>query len=241
MANFEFGLGLTTADWVMLSDQDDIWHPNKIIEQVAACTEKASSDQNVRPLLCFCDKTIVDESLNPICASYFDLKRIPKHWHYSLSRLAMQNVASGCTMLFNRRLLEFALPIPQKAYMHDWWLVLVAKQFGQVVFVDKPLIEYRQHAANTIGANKHTTTQQLKRLSAYLDKFTQSFWQSAMQAQQLVELCQKYDIEPPQTVLTLATFGEQSKLKQAQLLLQKKVTRSSLKARLALWLMVTKG
>ena len=39
--------------------------------------------------------------------------------------------------------------------MHDWWVALVASAFGQISFVDKATIKYRQHAANSIGAKKY--------------------------------------------------------------------------------------
>ena len=39
--------------------------------------------------------------------------------------------------------------------MHDWWLALVAAAFGTLIFLDTPLVHYRQHDANTIGAKEY--------------------------------------------------------------------------------------
>ena len=55
-------------------------------------------------------------------------------------------------MLMNRQLLALALPIPPEAAMHDWWLALVATAFGRTGYIEEPLLDYRQHAGNTLGA-----------------------------------------------------------------------------------------
>src|SRR5690554_1551915 len=67
----------------------------------------------------------------------------------------ISNTVTGCTTLMNMALLEQALPIPPQAMMHDWWLSLVASAFGELVYIDQPLVEYRQHGGNTIGARQH--------------------------------------------------------------------------------------
>ena len=63
---------------------------------------------------------------------------------------------TGCTALINESLAEKALPIPENAIMHDWWLALVATAFGKLVYLDIPLVHYRQHSNNAIGAKKFT-------------------------------------------------------------------------------------
>jgi hypothetical protein len=45
-----------------------------------------------------------------------------------------------------------ALPVSQNAIMHDWWLALVAAATGYIDYVDRPLVFYRQHTKNSIGA-----------------------------------------------------------------------------------------
>jgi hypothetical protein len=52
----------------------------------------------------------------------------------------------------NRALLETGLPVPPEAIMHDWWLSMVASAFGRRCYLDRALIDYRQHARNAIGA-----------------------------------------------------------------------------------------
>ena len=55
-------------------------------------------------------------------------------------------------MACNRALLAQSTPIPVEAIMHDWWLGPVCAGLGDTVFVPRPLVLYRQHQANEIGA-----------------------------------------------------------------------------------------
>jgi hypothetical protein len=45
-------------------------------------------------------------------------------------------------------------PIPEEAYVHDYWYALIASAFGHIELIEEPLIEYRQHGGNVTGA-KH--------------------------------------------------------------------------------------
>ena len=52
--------------------------------------------------------------------------------------LIISNLITGCTTLINEALAVKALPISDKAIMHDWWLAIVAAAFGKVIFLDMP-------------------------------------------------------------------------------------------------------
>ncbi|GHA39821.1 glycosyltransferase family 2 protein [Photobacterium aphoticum] len=179
--NFEFGLYITTAEYIMLSDQDDVWQSQRIEDSFHQISSLAQS----KPALVFSDKEVVDESLNTISDSFFAFRGMATDWHTSLEQLIQQNVASGCTMMFNRALLEQALPIAEDAFMHDWWLILVARVTGEVRFIEKPLIRYRQHDFNTIGAKSYSWSHLLKNFQPHLAKFAKQFWQIAAQAEVL--------------------------------------------------------
>lgn len=40
--------------------------------------------------------------------------------------------------------------------MHDWYIGLLASCYGQIDFIDKPMILYRQHDNNQVGAKEFT-------------------------------------------------------------------------------------
>lgn len=68
-----------------------------------------------------------------------------------------QNVAAGCTLMFNKPVAELALMYDDvdNIMMHDWWIALIASTFGMLQYIDKPLILYRQHASNVVGATNN--------------------------------------------------------------------------------------
>ena len=67
--------------------------------------------------------------------------------------------------MINRKLAQKCLPIPNDAIMHDWWIGLVATQFGKIGYLNESTIKYRQHTSNTIGAKGFDTTFVLKSIS----------------------------------------------------------------------------
>ena len=66
-------------------------------------------------------------------------------------------------MMVNRTLLQIALPLPRETIMHDWWCGLVSGS-GRRRFVPAPLILYRQHGANQVGAKDRSLKTRLLRL-----------------------------------------------------------------------------
>ena len=51
-------------------------------------------------------------------------------------------------MAFRRELLPVILPIPERMYMHDYWIGTAAELCGGVTFIGQPLIGYRRHGGN---------------------------------------------------------------------------------------------
>lgn len=130
---------------VAFSDQDDIWLPDRLERGLAALegiggpalhagrTWVASEDMTRRRLSRGCPR--------------------PPGFRHSL----VQNVAAGNTILANpeaaRLLREAAGRFPQ-VVVHDWWAYqLVTGAGGRLLFDDRPLLHYRQHHGNSIGAN----------------------------------------------------------------------------------------
>lgn len=240
-ANFSFGLSLTTAEYIMLCDQDDIWHTNKIARSFQAISTRAITAREIiqvqRPALVFSDKRIVDQDLNELCPSFFQLRNISRQWHHCTESLLQQNVASGCTMLFNRRLLQLALPIPPAAFMHDWWLILVAKLNGEVVFIDEPLIDYRQHSNNSLGAKSHSVLYLIRHFFRHLQRFETNFWHTVEQAAALQTRFSETEV----TQADFARLQHYSYWQRLALFCKGKVRQHNWKGQLALFLTLLKG
>lgn len=133
-------------DYYAFSDQDDVWEPAKLHELMQACNMGAVAS------LVHCDLAVVSEKLTPIASSFVRFQGLPKPDSQPLADLLHQNVVTGCATLFNRAALELATPIPDASVLHDHWFALVSQYMGEVHFVDKPLVKYRQHGKNSIGA-----------------------------------------------------------------------------------------
>ena len=63
----------------------------------------------------------------------------------------MTNCITGCTTIVNSKLIEKLLPLPGYPIVHDWWIGLVAGSYGEIGYIEAPLIKYRQHGNNQIG------------------------------------------------------------------------------------------
>jgi len=134
------------TDFVAFSDQDDIWEPWKLKRAVQFLSDEKIGEQ---PALYCSRQQLVDEQGQNI-----KLSRNFKH-QPSFSNVLVENIATGCTVLINRRALniiqEVSQPLPDIAF-HDWWLNLIISGVGgKVIFDSKPGIKYRQHDANVRG------------------------------------------------------------------------------------------
>jgi glycosyltransferase involved in cell wall biosynthesis len=136
------------SEYVMFSDQDDVWFPDKIARTFQKFKEMEERHGKNIPLMVFTDATVVDEGLNVMAPSMWAYKNSAPDIARRLNRLLLMNPANGCTMMVNRALLNRALPVPREAIMHDVWLVLVAAVFGNVGYVPNPTLFYRQHGKN---------------------------------------------------------------------------------------------
>jgi len=149
-------------DYYFLADQDDVWTKDKF----SALTSEMNALENIHgkncPILIFGDSIVVDASLNVINESFFAYDGINEDiLKNNKLNIFFQNIAQGATMIFNRALLEAVRPISNSIYMHDWWLLLYASNFGIVKCSNTKTLLYRQHSNNNIGANKRSLFTQI--------------------------------------------------------------------------------
>lgn len=138
------------AEYFMFCDQDDVWFAEKIEKTLAKMRSMEKLYGDI-PLLVHTDLEVVDEDLNTIASSMWKYEYILPEKN-SINRLLIQNTVTGCTVMINRALAKKCLSIPDGAIMHDWWIALVASQFGRIGYLAEPTIKYRQHGHNSIGA-----------------------------------------------------------------------------------------
>ncbi len=139
------------AKYVFPADCDDIWHPQKLELQLAELRRAERSEHGCRPALAYSDLTVVNRQLQVVSESFFRCSRLRHGPAQAFETLLGRSFVLGCACAVNRRLLEFALPIPQCVPMHDWWLALCAAAIGQIVEISQPLVQYRRHGGNDSG------------------------------------------------------------------------------------------
>jgi glycosyltransferase involved in cell wall biosynthesis len=152
--NFEKAIKLCTSDIIILSDQDDFWVPNKIenIERIFRYHPKAA--------YCFSNAILTNEVLSPLGYTVWDsvLFTLPQREYFKqghqIEILLKHNVVTGATMAFKSSFRNCILPIPEQ-WMHDAWIALMLSGMNQWgVFIEEPLIYYRQHSNQVVGGRK---------------------------------------------------------------------------------------
>ena len=149
--NFEQAIAATTGDFVALSDQDDIWHPDRVERALTVF------DANPSALLVHSDARLVDangETLYDTLFSAYDVNRtdIAKiHAGTAFDILARRTIVTGAATMIRRPLFDAARPFPA-GWVHDEWLAIVASALCGLDVIDEQLIDYRQHGSNEIGA-----------------------------------------------------------------------------------------
>lgn len=148
--SFELLMTHSTAEILLFCDQDDIWDATKIEEGVSALKKAAATYGDI-PIAVFSDLSLFSDTDTSVSGLFLAANGFNPAARTDPYYLTFRNAAPGCTLTINRTLLRAALPLPSQAHMHDWWLMLIASLSGKIVFIDKPLLRYRIHAANTLG------------------------------------------------------------------------------------------
>jgi len=152
--NFEKAISLTTGDIIFLSDQDDIWYPDKIEKMINAF------DNNLGNLLVFSNGDLIDGNGVLIGSTLWDKwdfnLEIRKNWKNN--ELAFNdlfknnNKVTGATVAFCKELKNNILPINIPfEYWHDVWIALHASGLNGLHFIEESLIQYRIHSNQQIG------------------------------------------------------------------------------------------
>ncbi len=152
-ANFIWMMRAVEADYYMFADQDDVWLTDKIQKSFLALQEVESRSGGVACV--FTDMKVVNKELGEIAPSF--IRFIGRSVEdISVSRVLVDNPAAGCTQIFNRTLRDKAVLLDdiEKIEMHDAFVLALAAAYGEecVSAIDEPLVLYRQHGNNEMGA-----------------------------------------------------------------------------------------
>ena len=154
--NFLSLLRQDDAPYTALCDQDDLWQPEKLARCLAAMVQAEAAYGPDTPILVHHDCRVVSADGAVLHDSFFRHQGWDPRAN-TLPRLLVQNNVTGCTCVMNAALRRLVADHAraEQLFMHDWFIALTAAAFGRIVFVDAPLIDYRQHGSNALGASRH--------------------------------------------------------------------------------------
>lgn len=136
------------TDLICFCDQDDVWLPNKL--------ERLAREFDDAKISCVhSDLSLIGpqgELLHESCWKFENRNT----QIYEAQLLILRNTITGCSMMFRKKILELALPFPKQeiknSFHHDLWIALMSLQYGEIKPIEEPLVLYRQHGGNVVGA-----------------------------------------------------------------------------------------
>lgn len=150
-ANFERAIAACDGELIVLSDQDDLWHRDRL----SAALPAFEADSAL--LLQHADARLVNaigEALGDTLLGALSIRRSERAAiasGHAFRAYIRRNLATGATIVLRRDLVALARPFP-KEWVHDEWLAIIAAATGRVGLLDRQLVDYRQHGGNQIGA-----------------------------------------------------------------------------------------
>jgi glycosyltransferase involved in cell wall biosynthesis len=143
--NFEKVINLCEGEIIVLSDQDDVWEPNKL-EVLERKFERAEIG------LVYADATVVDENLNLLDKTMWEYVNFTEEKQKDFTGgkafdlLIKDGHFLGSSMAFRAKFRDLILPIPLDIYyLHDNWITLMISSVAGCDIVRERLIKYRQH------------------------------------------------------------------------------------------------
>lgn len=151
--NFFWLLAHAEGDYILLSDQDDVWKKQKVEVLLKRIKELESQFGKDYPILVHSDMEVVDQDLQQISPSLFSYQH-GNPARTSLSEILVENPVTGGAVMMNKAMAGWFRQVPDVCFMHDWWIALTAACFGVISYVPEALYLYRQHGRNTLGARE---------------------------------------------------------------------------------------
>ena len=138
--NVEFLLGEARGKILVLSDQDDVWLPGKLVR----VREHLPLGE---PAVLLHDAKVTDAQLQITEESLFAQRGVVP----GFLRNFIKNGYTGCCMALTKELLPYILPFPEGLPMHDQWIGLRGEKCARVILLREQLIIYRRHAGAQTG------------------------------------------------------------------------------------------
>lgn len=131
--NFEKAIQLAAGNFIALSDQDDVWLPNKLSKLLGAF-----SNENV---------VLAHSRSVRLENGRLDYRKARLQYHFSgndTRKIFFFGQIMGHDMLLKRELVSKFLPLPE-GVIYDWWIAIIATCYGNVAAIQEYLTYHRIH------------------------------------------------------------------------------------------------
>lgn len=161
--NFSRAVDACGGGIVFLSDQDDVWLTNRVRDALKLFAAHPAA------LIVACDAYLIDDRGQYMGSTLFDAVGLSPATTLALSSgnavdlLLRRNDLPGMSMAMRKDLVDGSAHIPAP-WMHDYWWATLAALSGGLVVTRVPLVKYRQHANNVLGAGSHSFGARLRKL-----------------------------------------------------------------------------
>lgn len=149
-ANFDRALREASGDVLLICDQDDVWHADKVATLRSLFAERPAL------LAAFHDSRLVDAAGADLRRTLWEATRLAGRRRARLAgdgafaELVAHPRVVGHSLAISATLRDLVLPIPAEA-PYDLWLVRLAAAAGPIAPLERALVSHRLHAASAVG------------------------------------------------------------------------------------------
>jgi glycosyltransferase involved in cell wall biosynthesis len=150
--NFEQAIRLTTGDYIFLSDQDDIWQPNKVYTVVNHFLQNPNSEGVFTNALLINENETVIENYTLLQCCIFKPEMLEKYGGFWHTYQHQDNMVTGATLCIKKIVKDFIFPFPSiPQFYHDEWIALHLAKRNTLNVINAHLISYRIHEKQQVG------------------------------------------------------------------------------------------
>jgi glycosyltransferase involved in cell wall biosynthesis len=151
--NFNRVIAECSGELIALADQDDLWEPQKL-ERLEESFRRVPEAGFV-----FSNAILIGPAGEALGGTLWDVIGLGTReeqayaWGGAFERLLRRHRVTGATLAFRSTYRDCLLPIPP-GWVHDAWIALILSAFAPCVPLNEPLVRYRQHADQQMGARR---------------------------------------------------------------------------------------
>ncbi|MEN9487928.1 MAG: hypothetical protein RL494_193 [Bacteroidota bacterium] len=161
--NFEKAITLCSGDIIFLSDQDDIWVPNKVEAYLDYFDKNPQIEVLTSNGYCINEQSEVEDKYAVWDVPYFlREKKIAVNYYAIITQIA--NLATGASMAIKRSILPEMIPFPViKDFHHDEWIAIISSRKNAFELLHEKYFYYRIHSNQQVGGVFHKKNNEIKK------------------------------------------------------------------------------